>query len=206
MRPLPPTNPAASDRRGRPGTAGSARACCWSAAARWEPSSPSSWSARASGSSASATATSSRLTNLQRQMLFDEADAAAGQPKAIAAAERLAAINSSIAIEPHVVDVHSGNIEVAHATASTSILDGTDNVETRYLINDAAVKHRQAVGVRRVRRNERAGDGDRPGPDAVPAMHVSRAAGAGRTADLRHRRRAREPRRASSRRSRSSRR
>src|SRR3954464_13336624 len=49
------------------------------------------------------------LTNLQRQTLFDEADAAAGLPKAVAAAGRLAKINSFIAVEPLVIDVHSGN-------------------------------------------------------------------------------------------------
>ena len=79
------------------------------------------------------------MTNLQRQVLFEESDAAAGRPKAIAAAERLAKINSSIAIEPHVVDVHSGNIESLMEGVDL-VMDGTDNVETRYLINDAAVK------------------------------------------------------------------
>src|SRR5687768_7058448 len=67
-------------------------------------------------------------TNLQRQVLFDEADAAAGTPKAVAAANRLRAINSTIAPEPHVVDVHSGNIEALLADVHL-ILDGTDNVE-----------------------------------------------------------------------------
>ena len=84
-------------------------------------------------------------TNLQRQVLFDESDATSGKPKAVAAAERLARINSTVRIEPHVVDVHSGNIEElisardgrSHADV---ILDGTDNAEVRYLINDAAVK------------------------------------------------------------------
>src|SRR5687768_1953012 len=79
-------------------------------------------------------------TNLQRQVLFDESDAAAGKPKAIAAAERLRRINSAIVIEPHVVDVHSGNIESLMEGVDL-VLDGTDNVETRYLVNDAAVKH-----------------------------------------------------------------
>lgn len=80
------------------------------------------------------------MTNLQRQVLFDESDAAAGRPKAIAAAERLAAINSSIRIDPRVVDVHSGNVELLIDDVDL-VLDGTDNVETRYLVNDAAVKH-----------------------------------------------------------------
>ena len=85
-------------------------------------------------------------TNLQRQVLFDESDAAAGTPKAVAAAQRLGRVNSMVQIEPHVVDVHSGNIEELiegrGGTAGASvILDGTDNAEIRYLINDAAVKH-----------------------------------------------------------------
>jgi adenylyltransferase/sulfurtransferase len=79
------------------------------------------------------------MTNLQRQVLFDESDAAAGTPKAVAAARRLGRINSSITIEPHVVDVHSGNIE-SLMDGVDLVMDGTDNVETRYLVNDAAVK------------------------------------------------------------------
>src|SRR5438552_13945840 len=51
------------------------------------------------------------LTNLQRQTLFDEADAAAGAPKAVAAARRLREINSRVDIEANVTDVHSENIE-----------------------------------------------------------------------------------------------
>jgi adenylyltransferase/sulfurtransferase len=78
-------------------------------------------------------------TNLQRQVLFDESDAAGAKPKAIAAAHRLAAINSTIATEPHVVDVHSGNIEPLMDGVDV-VMDGTDNAETRYLGNDAAVK------------------------------------------------------------------
>jgi molybdopterin/thiamine biosynthesis adenylyltransferase len=86
------------------------------------------------------------LTNLQRQVLFDEADARDGVPKAVAAANRLKAINSQVTIEPVVVDVHSGNIEELlnvsrDAKQVDLILDGSDNVETRYLINDVAVKH-----------------------------------------------------------------
>jgi adenylyltransferase/sulfurtransferase len=80
------------------------------------------------------------LTNLQRQMLFDEADATEGTPKAIAAGRRLAAINSSVRVEPVVADVNAENIE-GFADSVHLILDGTDNAETRYLINDVAVKH-----------------------------------------------------------------
>lgn len=81
------------------------------------------------------------LTNLQRQTLFDESDAAEGVPKAIAAERRLRAINSEVRIEPIVADFHAGNAEEL-AQRPDVILDGTDNVETRYLINDLAVKHR----------------------------------------------------------------
>ncbi len=85
-------------------------------------------------------------TNLQRQVLFDEDDARSGAPKAAAAATRLLQINSSVQVEPVVVDIHSGNItalaglEIA-GDAVDLILDGADNVETRYLINDVAVRH-----------------------------------------------------------------
>jgi len=78
-------------------------------------------------------------TNLQRQVLFDESDARDGVPKAIAAARRLAAVNSSVKVDPQVTDVHAGNIE--SLLPVDLIIDGTDNAETRYLINDAAVKH-----------------------------------------------------------------
>jgi molybdopterin/thiamine biosynthesis adenylyltransferase len=79
-------------------------------------------------------------SNLQRQSLFDEADAAESMPKAIAAARRIAAFNSEIVIEPRVDDLTPTNIEVLLETVQL-ILDGTDNFETRYLINDFAVKY-----------------------------------------------------------------
>jgi molybdopterin-synthase adenylyltransferase len=80
------------------------------------------------------------LTNLQRQPLFDERDAAAGAAKAAAAAKRLHEINSSVTVEPVVADVWAGNIDEL-LDGIDLILDGTDNVQTRYLLNDAAVKH-----------------------------------------------------------------
>jgi molybdopterin-synthase adenylyltransferase len=79
------------------------------------------------------------LNNLQRQVLFDEADVAAALPKAVAAAEKLRRINSDIEIEPVVADVEAGNI-LALAADCDIILDGTDNFETRFLLNEAAVK------------------------------------------------------------------
>ena len=77
-------------------------------------------------------------SNLQRQSLFDESDAAESLPKAIAAARRISAFNSQIVVEPKVEDLVPSNIE-ALLEGTNLILDGTDNFETRYLINDYAV-------------------------------------------------------------------
>jgi len=77
--------------------------------------------------------------NLQRQVLFDEDDVAASLPKAVAAANKLRRINSEIDLEPIVADVDHTNIE-AYCEGVDVVLDGTDNFETRYLLNDAAVK------------------------------------------------------------------
>ncbi|HXG09567.1 MAG TPA: ThiF family adenylyltransferase [Gemmataceae bacterium] len=77
--------------------------------------------------------------NLQRQVLFDEHDVAENLPKAEAAARKLAAINSSVHVEPVVTDIDRTNILELVGDADL-ILDGTDNFEVRYLINDAAVK------------------------------------------------------------------
>jgi len=79
-------------------------------------------------------------SNLQRQSLFDEADALESLPKAVAASRRIAGFNSEITVEPHVADLTPDNIEALLEGVSL-ILDGTDNFETRYLINDFAVKH-----------------------------------------------------------------
>lgn len=82
------------------------------------------------------------LTNLQRQVLFDEADARDGTPKAVAAAQRLARVNSAVRIEPLPVDVDGGNLEsLALSPRVDLILDGTDNAATRYLVNDVSIKH-----------------------------------------------------------------
>jgi adenylyltransferase/sulfurtransferase len=86
------------------------------------------------------------LTNLQRQVLFDEADVREQTPKAVAAARRLERINSGVIVEPRVTDVHAGNVEELAGLEPGGapcdlIMDGTDNVDTRYLLNDVAVKH-----------------------------------------------------------------
>lgn len=77
-------------------------------------------------------------SNLQRQVLFDEADAAESVPKAIAAARHITAFNSEIECEAHASDLTPKNAEELLAEVDL-VLDGTDNFETRYLINDFAV-------------------------------------------------------------------
>lgn len=77
--------------------------------------------------------------NLQRQVLFDEDDIAAGLPKAEAARRKLARVNSGVTVECEVIDVTHENIERL-ADGASLILDGSDNFEVRYLINDLAVK------------------------------------------------------------------
>ena len=78
-------------------------------------------------------------SNLQRQILFDEADAAAALPKAIAAQKRLVAINSGVDLQAEVEDLDARNIAELFAGAHL-VLDATDNFETRYLINDWSVR------------------------------------------------------------------
>lgn len=78
------------------------------------------------------------LSNLQRQWLFDEADAELGLPKAAAAARKLAAINHEVHVEPVIADLTAANAEEIFEGVQL-ILDGTDNFETRYLINDFCV-------------------------------------------------------------------
>jgi molybdopterin/thiamine biosynthesis adenylyltransferase len=79
-------------------------------------------------------------SNLQRQLLFTEDDAEQGRPKALAAADAIRTANSSIVVEAAVEDVTSENVERILSGAAV-LLDGTDNFETRYLINDFAVAH-----------------------------------------------------------------
>lgn len=74
-------------------------------------------------------------SNLQRQWLYNEADAGAAMPKAAAAAAHLSAVNSNVAYEVHIADLVPSNIEEI-LEGCDIVLDGTDNFETRYLIND----------------------------------------------------------------------
>ena len=80
-------------------------------------------------------------SNLQRQTLFTEDDARAVLPKAVAAQRRLGQINSEVRVEALVADINANNIE-SLVLGAACIVDATDNFETRFLINDAAIKHR----------------------------------------------------------------
>jgi len=82
------------------------------------------------------------LSNLQRQWLFDESDVEESLPKAVAAAGRIAKLNSDVTVEPVAADLTSSNVEDLLSDVDL-ILDGTDNFETRYLINDLAVRDRR---------------------------------------------------------------
>lgn len=81
-------------------------------------------------------------TNLQRQSLFTEQDAAEGRPKAVAAADRLRAANSAIRIDPVVADLTPATIKRIFQNPPSLIVDGTDNFRTRYLLNDYCVRER----------------------------------------------------------------
>ena len=80
------------------------------------------------------------LTNIHRQGLYDQSDAAQGAPKVLAAARRLAEINSAVVVEPRELRADAGNLaELAKGT--DLIVDGTDNFHTRFIINDYSVKY-----------------------------------------------------------------
>ncbi len=79
------------------------------------------------------------FTNLQRQTLYSESDAINRLPKAIAAKNRITEINSEIKIDAIVADVNHSNVENFIKDVDL-VLDGTDNFQIRYLINDACVK------------------------------------------------------------------
>jgi len=78
-------------------------------------------------------------SNLQRQAMFTEHDARERTPKAVAAARRVAEVNSEVACEAEVADVNQSNVERL-VEGCDVVLDGTDNFATRFLINDACVK------------------------------------------------------------------
>ena len=80
------------------------------------------------------------LNNLQRQILYDEEDIAQRLPKAVAAVKRLSRANSQVRLEALVEDINAESIE-ALVREVDLVLDATDNFETRYLLNDACVKH-----------------------------------------------------------------
>jgi molybdopterin-synthase adenylyltransferase len=80
------------------------------------------------------------FSNLQRQTMFTESDATNRLPKAIAAASHIRRVNSDISVEPEIADVNHSNVERLIQDCDV-VIDGTDNFATRYLINDACVKH-----------------------------------------------------------------
>lgn len=79
------------------------------------------------------------LSNLQRQWLYDEASAQLVLPKAVAAKQEIARVNHTIRVEAVVADLTASSVE-EHLAGVDLILDGTDNFETRYLVNDFAVR------------------------------------------------------------------
>jgi molybdopterin-synthase adenylyltransferase len=78
-------------------------------------------------------------SNLQRQTLYDEGDVRDGLPKAVAAARKLGRINGGVDVEGRVEDVHRANV-LALLDGMDLVVDGTDNFETRYLLNDASIR------------------------------------------------------------------
>jgi len=79
-------------------------------------------------------------SNLQRQTLFDEDDAAQALPKAIAATRKISSFNSQISVDPRIADLTPSNVEELLSSVDL-VMDGTDNFETRYLLNDLCVKN-----------------------------------------------------------------
>ena len=79
------------------------------------------------------------LNNLQRQSLYDESDVASGLPKAEAAVRKLHRINSNVTLEPVVTDVQYRNV-MSLIDGCDLVVDGTDNFETRFLLNDASLE------------------------------------------------------------------
>lgn len=79
-------------------------------------------------------------SNLHRQVLFSEADARAGKPKALAGAERLTCVNSSVVVDAVVADLRASNAASLLPSDASLVVDATDNFETRYLLNDVCVK------------------------------------------------------------------
>jgi adenylyltransferase/sulfurtransferase len=125
-------------------------------------------------------------SNLQRQSLYDESDARRGLPKAVAAAARLSAINSDVDVRGVVADLAADNA-AALLGGATLVLDGTDNFETRFLLNDACLfagvpwvygacvgAHGLALAVRpRVSPCLRCLLGDRPAPGTGPTCDTA---------------------------------
>jgi len=113
-------------------------------------------------------------SNLQRQTLFEESDAAESLPKAIAAARRIAAFNSQIVVEPKVADLTPSNVEGLLGETDL-ILDGTDNFETRYLVNGLRRKTTSALDLCRGGWQLRRHPQRHPRRDLLPGLPFPRA-------------------------------
>ena len=185
------------DRRAGPGAAAGV-ACRYCRMRRaWAACRPSLWRAQAWAASRSSTAITSNASNLQRQFLFEESDAADALPKAAAAERRLRRINSGIEIHGMVADLNPSNAEELLGGAGV-ILDGTDNFETRYLINDFAVSRGMSLDLRRGGFQLRPHDAGDSRAHSVPAVRLSGSSMRhatylrhGRRAEARSRRRSR---------------
>ena len=113
-------------------------------------------------------------SNLQRQFLFEESDAGEGLPKAVAAARRLARVNSEVAIEPMVADLTPANIEDLFEGVGL-ILDGTRYVRSSIPGQRLRCKHRDSLGLRCGGRELWLEVGYRSWPHGVSAMRLPRA-------------------------------
>ncbi len=110
-------------------------------------------------------------SNLQRQTLFTEQDVREGLPKAVAAKQRLEDINSSVQVDARVADLNYRNVE-SLVEGADCILDGTDNFEARFLLNDVSQKLR-IPWIYGGRRGKPGSDHDYcPERDALPALHL----------------------------------
>jgi len=120
-------------------------------------------------------------SNLQRQTMFTELDASERLPKAIACAQHVREINSEVTVEAEIVDVNHSNIERLIGDCDV-VLDGTDNFSTRYLINDACVKHNVKWIYGRSGKVVRRDYDDPTARRPVLALYLSRSAAGGECA------------------------
>ena len=127
------------------------------------------------------------LSNLQRQTLYDEDDVRGNLPKAVAATHRLQKINSNVTIEGVVDDLNGSNVE-EWLDDLDLVMDGLDNFETRFVLNDCLPQGFYAMDLRRGCGQLWPGNAG-PSRWTVPAMCGGYFAGGGYVSDVRHFRR-----------------